>query len=172
MKTFGLLLNMHDEGRTQMIKYRWVTLENITRWLIDGTVTEINFTGDAFVADDLEPSGWYGMKISKEFDGKAMIFGDWGRGIIDTDPLLYDGVMNAIKRFFKREFNREIYHDTYICCEAKGLPMTDKYMDPDGMWVVEFNGDKIFDCIDTENEAENFRLALEQAYEFGREMGK
>lgn len=160
------------EGDMEMtVKYRWVPLESIVRWLTQGIVTEISFTGDAFPADGIEPSGWYGMKISKEFDGEVMIFGDWGCGIVYVDPL-DDGVVSAIKRFFKREFNWEIYHDTHICCEADGLPMAEKYQDHDGLWTVVFNGDKIFDCIDTENEAENFRLALEQAFEFGKEIGK
>lgn len=168
MKTFGLLLNMHDEGRTQMIKYRWVTLENITRWLIDGTVTEINFTGDAFVADDLEPSGWYGMKFAKEFDKETMIFGSWGGGIAYSDPM-ETGVMGAIKNFFRHEFDWEIYHDTYICCEAEGLPLVEVY-ESDGLYTVEFNGDVVFNKI-TKDRAEDIKWALEEGIKYGKELG-
>lgn len=155
------------------MKYRWVRLEDIVRWLDNDMVTEINFTGDGFVADDIEPEGWYGMKLSKEFDGNSMIFGDWGLGIIHSDNL-DDGIAAAIKGFFKNEFGWEIYFDTHICCEAKGLPVAEKYKDCDDLWVVKFNNEKMFDCIciETEDEAENLRLALETAYEYGREVGK
>jgi len=154
------------------MKYRWVTLEDITRWLLDGTVTEISFTDDRIedVDENFEPTGWYGMKIIEVFDREQIVFGKWGGGIEKIEEINY-GITEVIKEFFEWEFGRKISLDTKICCEAEGLPIAEKYQDHDGLWVVVFNGDKIFDCIDTENEAENFRLALERAFEFGKELG-
>lgn len=151
------------------MKYRWVTLEDITRWLVNRTVTEISFTGDAFVADDLEPSGWYGMKFAKEFDKETMIFESWGGGIAYSDSM-ETGVMGAIKNFSRYEFDWEIYRDTHICCEAEGLPLVDIY-ESDCFYNLKFNGDLFFSNI-TKDRAEDIKWALEEGVKYGKELSK
>jgi len=152
------------------MKYRWVTLDDITRWLVDGTVTEISFTDDAFTTEDFEPTGWYGMKLVKEFDEESMIFGKWGHGIEYADNL-EDGIIGAIKNFFYLEFYQEINRGTLICCEAEGLPLVELFRTDDGFYNVEFNGDQVFTNV-TKDKADAVKWALEKGIEYGKELSK
>lgn len=154
-----------------MVKYRWVPLESIVRWLTQGIVTEISFTDDRIedVDENFEPTGWYGMKIIEVFDREQIVFGKWGGGIEKIEEINY-GITEVIKEFFEWEFGRKISLDTKICCEAEGLPLVEIY-ESDCFYNVEFNGDLVFSQV-TKDRAEDIKWALEEGVKYGKELSK
>lgn len=55
------------------------TLEKVVEWLLGHKSETLDFTFDTDL--DVEPTGWHGIKISREFDGEAIIAGYYGGGI-------------------------------------------------------------------------------------------
>lgn len=154
-----------------MKNYRFVKLDDIARWLLDGDVTEISFTDDRIkdVDENFEPTGWYGMKIIEVFDREQIVFGKWGGGIEKIEETNY-GITEAIKEFFEWEFGWKLSLNTKICCEAEGLPLVEIY-ESDCFYNVEFNGDLVFSQV-TKDRAEDIKWALEEGVKYGKELSE
>lgn len=155
-----------------MKNYRFVMFEDIVRWLLDGTVTEISFTDDRIedVDEKFEPTGWYGMKIIEVFDREQIVFGKWGGGIEKIEETNY-GITEVIKEFFEWEFGWKLSLNTKICCEAKGLPLVELFRTDDGFYDVKLNGNLVFTNL-TKDIAGLLYMALEKGIEYGKELSK
>lgn len=100
--------------------FRFATIKEIADMVRDGM--EIGFTLDTPEYLDLDkknPSGWYGAKMSYDFDGGSVLFGDYGAGTIYVVPVQSSGqsIEEAIIEFVKWEGGFQCIEDSELCIE-------------------------------------------------------
>ena len=99
--------------------YEFLTVNEIENKLLHG-VKRIDFTDDNFediVILGKEPTGWYGIRFSKEFDGRCFVIGYYGDGNLEVwNPDVESWTFgSAFGAWFYKEFDR--FPDK-ICCEV------------------------------------------------------
>lgn len=69
--------------------------------------------------DDIDPCGWYGVKVSEAFDGLSLICGYYGGGI-DFAINLYD--YECYEDWITDNFCCRLYAlDDFSCCKGKKI---------------------------------------------------
>lgn len=75
----------------------------------------IDFTDDT-EEEGNEPSGWYGVSVTHQFDCCNLVFGYYGGGIVYSESVGNNGAdfEDVIIDFWSSEFDRKITRDTKI----------------------------------------------------------
>lgn len=104
------------------MNYKFITADEFINYLIKNPEKEFGFTSDTLedIQVSREPEGWYGAKLTKAFDGCAILFGDYGFGIISyRDVIDKNYEFEILKDFFKYEFGRDITRESMICVDSQ-----------------------------------------------------
>lgn len=96
---------------------KWLNASEIAKLIRDG-VDRIDFTLDTYKeygeCDNFEPTGFYGIRIVKEFDCPVAAIGYWGGGI-DSVCKLYDDLEIWINQYLFSEDHTISYTDKIYC---------------------------------------------------------
>lgn len=116
------------------VTYKFITVKELVDYLFAHPEKEVGFTSDdpSNKDDDLfMPSGWYGIKYTKAFDGNTFLCGYYGEGVdmvLKVDPNDYDGIYKELNFYWFTEFlgRREkdtvyIDADTLLCIDTGDL---------------------------------------------------
>lgn len=110
-----------------MIDYKFYTLKELVEELnkenrVVGT--PVGFTLDKpedVFGEDWEPTGWYGVMITNDFDGRSMLYGNYGIGVVYSDCLNDITEMESLIGFLKSETNVDYTENDYVCVDAADL---------------------------------------------------
>lgn len=64
-----------------MIKYGWKTIEEMAQMAVDGKTVDFTFDTPEDLDGGFEPSGWFGLKLTNDFDGTSLVVGYYGGGV-------------------------------------------------------------------------------------------
>jgi hypothetical protein len=110
-----------------MRKFGFITLNDFAEYFANHQNAELGFTDD--IPGTYEATGWYGIKISEEFDARTVIIGFYGGGICYHEryhSISKNGIMETMKEFFEQEFDMTIHEDTLICVYAEDFEDLDE----------------------------------------------
>ena len=94
------------------IEYSWKTIEEMAQMAVDGKTVDFTFDTPEDLDGGFEPSDWFGLKLTNDFDGTSLVVGYYGGGIVWACALNY-GFNTMLKEV---KFGIERYLEWYEVC--------------------------------------------------------